>query len=145
MEAADPCWRQVTFTGFLPKEKLYELYAVADVGVVPSIHEEFGYVAAEMLLHKVPLVAHDTTGLREITDGGRYGRLFRFADDRKDVSPLRDALLSALADGRNSGNEPMRQEGRQRVLQHYTLPLFRERLEKVYDANSAFEFAKVPL
>lgn len=132
MATVDPCWRHVTFTGFLNKEKLYEWYAMADVGVAPSLHEEFGYVAAEMLLHKLPVVAHDTTGLREITDGGRYARLFRFPEDRREVSPLKDALLAALTEDDNPQKNQLRAEGRKRILEHYSIPLFRERLRKAY-------------
>ena len=133
LEAVSPHWRQVTFTGFLSKEQLYEWYAISNVGVVPSLYEEFGYVVAEMLLHRLPVVAHDTTGIREITDNGKYGLLFRFPEDRKDVSSLRDALLTALADGENPEKIQVREEGRKRILDHYSIPLFRERLINAYE------------
>lgn len=133
LEAVSPHWRQVTYTGFLSKEQLYEWYAISNVGVVPSLYEEFGYVVAEMLLHRLPVVAHDTTGIREITDNGKYGLLFRFPEDRKDVSSLRDALLTALADGENPEKMRVREEGRKRILDHYSIPLFRERLINAYE------------
>lgn len=59
---------RVTFTGFLSRKKLFELYNIADIGVIPSLHEEFGYVAIEMMSQKVPIIVNDTTGLSEIVD-----------------------------------------------------------------------------
>ena len=72
LEEANPEWNHIVYTGFIPKNQLYELYAIAEVGVVPSFHEEFGYVAAEMMLHKLPIIVNNTMGLKEITENGKY-------------------------------------------------------------------------
>ena len=129
MEVASPCWRHISFTGFIPKEQLYELYAIADIGVVPSIHEEFGYVAAEMMLNKLPIVVHNTTGLNEMTDNGRYAVTFRFGVSNKSVIPLKEAILAALAERQP---EKLKQEARSKVLENYTIPLFQKRIKHVY-------------
>lgn len=126
MEVASPCWKYISFTGFISKEQLYELYAIADVGVVPSIHEEFGYVACEMMLNKLPIVVHDTTGLKEITDNGKYATTFYFDKTHKHTK-LKDAILNAL-NNRNMSIEL----GREYVLNHYTIPLFHERITNIY-------------
>lgn len=134
MEAVSPRWKQVTFTGFLSKEQLYEWYAISNIGVVPSIYEEFGYVAAEMLLHRLPVVAHDTTGIREITDDGKYGMLFHFPEDRKDVSSLRDALLNVIIRSKSKEYEDVKDRGRQRVLENYLIPDFCKRMQNIYQS-----------
>jgi glycosyltransferase len=59
---------KITFTGLLEKDELYELYRIADIGVVPSLFEPFGYVAVEMMIHGLPLVATATSGLNEVVD-----------------------------------------------------------------------------
>jgi glycosyltransferase len=64
-EAKDICTK-ITFTGLLEKEELYELYKIADVGAVPSLFEPFGYVAVEMMMYGLPLVATMTSGLNEV-------------------------------------------------------------------------------
>lgn len=66
-EARDICTK-ITFTGLLEKKELYELYQIADVGVVPSLFETFGYVAVEMMMHELPIVATATSGLNEVVD-----------------------------------------------------------------------------
>ena len=66
-ESKDICTR-VTYTGLLDKKNLYELYHIADIGVMPSIHETFGYVAVEMMMHNLPIVATATSGLNEVID-----------------------------------------------------------------------------
>ena len=128
LEAAAPWWRQVSFTGFVSKEQLYELYAIADLGVVPSIHEEFGYVATEMMLNVLPVVVHGTTGLKEITDNGKYAVTFQF-DEKRNYLPLKEAIIKAL---KQKHSERYKQNARNWVLRNYTIPSFRKRIMNIY-------------
>lgn len=73
LSVSSPIWTKITFTGFLSKKNLQELYMIADIGIIPSLHEEFGYVAIEMMSYKIPIIANDTTGLSEIIDDGING------------------------------------------------------------------------
>lgn len=57
-----PYWGRITFTGFLTEEQLGEMYAIADIGVVPSLHEELGYVPIEMMMHRLPVICSNATG-----------------------------------------------------------------------------------
>lgn len=66
-------WTKISFTGFLDKARLYELCSIADIGVMPSLHEEFGYVAVEMMMNELPVVVNDSTGLSEIVEDGING------------------------------------------------------------------------
>lgn len=67
-EEANPVFSRITFTGFLDRASLLELYRVANVGVVPSLFEPFGYVPVEMMMHGLPVVATATSGLDEVVD-----------------------------------------------------------------------------
>ena len=129
LEAAAPCWRQVSFTGFVSKEQLYELYAIADLGVVPSIHEEFGYVAAEMMLNKLPIIVNDTTGLKEITDNGKHAMYFHF-DKERNITSLKEVLLSALD---TIYTEEQLYEVQKRILDNYSLPFFSKHIKEFYN------------
>lgn len=64
-------WRHITLTGRLEKEQLYSFYQIADVGVMPSFHEQCSYVAMEMLMFNVPLVISTSTGLGETLIDGK--------------------------------------------------------------------------
>ena len=50
-------------------------YAAADVMVVPSIQESFGQTASEALACGTPVVAFNTTGLKDIIDSQQNGYL----------------------------------------------------------------------
>jgi glycosyltransferase len=73
MKEAASCWSKISFTGRLEKKALYELYSIADIGVVCSLHEEFGLVAIEMMMHALPVVVTKTSGLDEIVEDGVSG------------------------------------------------------------------------
>jgi glycosyltransferase involved in cell wall biosynthesis len=58
---------EVTFTGWVPAERLSELRAGAAVALVPSRWEEpFGYVALDALAAGVPVLVSDAGGLPEV-------------------------------------------------------------------------------
>ncbi|GET47132.1 glycosyltransferase [Capnocytophaga felis] len=62
------CYSQITLTGNLSKEQLYEFYALADVGVIPSYAEQCSYTAIEMMASWLPVVVTDVGGLNELID-----------------------------------------------------------------------------
>ena len=68
MRACEDIWMNVTWTGLVRKDKLYELFTIADIGVVPSLYESFGYVAVEMMMHGLPVITTGTAGLNEVAD-----------------------------------------------------------------------------
>lgn len=127
---AAPCWSGFVFTGFLPKEQLYDLYAVADVGVIPSKHEEFGYVAVEMMMHRLPVIVNNTTGLKEIVENGKLGTLFNYGENW-DVKSLKEKIICNLATGR--ANNQMITEARNKVLKYYSLNSFCRRIQNIYN------------
>lgn len=69
----DGYWNKVVFMGRLEQDQLREFYSIADIGIVCSIHEEFGYVALEMMMHRIPLIASDTGGLTDIVEDNITG------------------------------------------------------------------------
>lgn len=47
---------------------MYRFYQIADIGVMPSFHEQCSYVAIEMMMFDVPMIISTTTGLNEMLD-----------------------------------------------------------------------------
>lgn len=132
LEGTNPEWNHIIYTGFISKEQLYELYAIAEIGVVPSFHEEFGYVAAEMMLHKLPVIINNTMGLKEITENGKYAIPFHYGKDRG-FTPLEEALIHTLSRGIDKN---MLEEGRNRIIENYSMQIFKKQIRQLYDSFS---------
>ena len=66
-------WKQIHFVGKLERKGVYELYQMVDVGVIPSLYEQFGYVAIEMMMFGLPLVANaELGGLKDIFEEEKF-------------------------------------------------------------------------
>ena len=82
--------------GWLPPERLAELYTRAAVVACPSHREGFGVACAEAMAHGRAVVASDVGGLRDLVVDGETGLLV----PPRDVPALRDALERLLADSK---------------------------------------------
>ena len=128
-ESVTPCYSKITFTGFIPKEHLFELYAIANVGVTPSLHEEFGYAALEMMMNSLPVIAGDGTGLSEILDNGKYGMLVNMRNEDKIIC-LKKALEEWYIHIEEKNK--FKELGRKRFFEMYTLNQFTHKIELLY-------------
>jgi glycosyltransferase involved in cell wall biosynthesis len=59
------------------QQTLAALYSAADVMVVPSLQESFGQTASEPMACATPVVAFDTSGLKDVVDHRENGYLAR--------------------------------------------------------------------
>ena len=73
LEIAEETCGSILFTGRLEKVKLYELYAIADMGVMQSFHEQCSYVGIEMMMHGLPIIGTNSSGLDEMIIEGETG------------------------------------------------------------------------
>jgi glycosyltransferase len=93
---------KITFTGRLDKDELYRYYQLADVGVMPSIHEQCSYVAIEMMMFGLPVVTSNAPGLSEMLTGenSRYKVEAKKQDDEIYISAvsLKNKIMKALSD-----------------------------------------------
>jgi glycosyltransferase involved in cell wall biosynthesis len=63
----------VRFLGKLSPHELYNWYQIADMAVVPSVYESFGYAALEPMLNGIAVIASDCGGLPEVVTDGVTG------------------------------------------------------------------------
>jgi glycosyltransferase involved in cell wall biosynthesis len=111
---------QTVFTGYVPEEQKLDLYRLADLFVMPSRLEGFGYVFLEALATGIPVVASSVDGSREAVRGGAWGSL---ADPNN-----RDEVLNAIRSGLTNPKIPERSE-----LEYFSVQRFRDRVWKALE------------
>lgn len=110
----------VTFLGFVPDDQLNGLYNQARCVVVPSIFEGFGITVIEALAAGTRVVGTDVDGIREILQGGDYGRLVPYGDRHA----MAGAIVAELRNPSRAGE----------LHPEYRLEQFRERYRKVLES-----------
>jgi glycosyltransferase len=131
---AEGIWSKLCFTGQVSREQLFELYQIADIGVMPSIFEPFGYVAVEMMICGLPVVATATSGLDEIVEdritGFKVGLISENQTTAVDVGMLAQKLIYLLHSPEE--RERMGRNGRKRYLDSYCASMMGRKMEKCY-------------
>jgi phosphatidylinositol alpha-1,6-mannosyltransferase len=87
---------RVVFTGYIDEAEKADLYRLADVYVMPSYGEGFGFVFLEAMACGTPVVASAIDGGREAVLDGELGRIV----NPHDPTALREAILAAFTDER---------------------------------------------
>jgi glycosyltransferase involved in cell wall biosynthesis len=125
----------VTFTGFVPREHLVQIFHRADVGVMPSLWESFGYVAIEMLACGLPAIVTAVSGLDVIVAHGRSGyKVPTRSTEGKcevDVPALADTLVAAMS-ADPAAWARMAEEGLRRVREEFGIAAMTARTVDVY-------------
>ena len=105
----------VTIAGVVDTLRMVELYAEAEVAVVPSLYEGFSLPAVEAMACGVPLVTTTGGALPEVVGPpNRTALLVPPADP----GALASAIVTALDDGELRGR--LGRAGRERVLERFT-------------------------
>ena len=144
MREAKELSAKISFTGLLDRNDLYEIYQIANVGVVPSLFEPFGYVAVEMMMHKLSVVATSTSGLNEVVDEscGLKIPITVLPDSVEvDVSILAKKIVYLLQNPVEA--KQFGRNGRKRYLEKYTSKVFRNNMLKLYQAVCSEDDSKI--
>ncbi len=57
---------KVSFSGFVPRAEVFDLYAMADIYVMPSVSEPFGLTALEAAHSGIPVIITNQSGVAEV-------------------------------------------------------------------------------
>lgn len=131
MKIATPLWNKITFTGYLNKIQLEELCAIATIGVIPSLYEEFGYVAIEMFMYKLPVLCSDASGLKEVSDNGKYAIMMKNWCHSNQSLLLKNSLENILLDIKSL--DIWKEKGRKRYKNEYTMEIYKKRIGLFYN------------
>ncbi len=109
----------VRFPGFVPYHQVSDLFHNADIFLMPSVIHSSGdrdgipTVIMEALMHRVPVVATDVSGIAELIEDGNTGALIR----EKDPDAIAGAVVRLLGDRTEALD--MAERGRRRVLERF--------------------------
>ena len=136
MSWAKTNWSHVSFTGRLSRDQVFDFYKLADVGVVCSLHEEFGLVATEMMMNALPMVATDTGGLAEIVDQRVTGVKIPVVSKENNRIVSTEELADAICE--LATNKPMAhsygEHARSKFLEKYEQSLFTQKMINLYNS-----------
>ena len=114
----------IELLGWQPRERVCELYAQADLLLMPSRWEGFPLFALEAMQARTAVWASRVGGLRDIVLDGETGRLF----DLDDVAAIVDGIRSTSRDALWAQGE----RGHARYLERYTAKLMNSRVLDLY-------------
>lgn len=91
----------VTFTGLLDRSQIYRWLSVADIGVIPSYYEQFGFAGVEMMMHGLSIVASDGVGVRNMFKDKDNAKIAKIGN-RKRPKEYQRNLANAIVELLNS-------------------------------------------
>lgn len=110
-------------TGFIPPDRLRYWYAAADVGVMPSYSEPFGYSGIEMADAGLPVVVADGYSLTDIYEDGVNGFVATIGRDVTRTAPFARSLTTKIDEALNCPTEKRKKiviESRRRIRDLYS-------------------------
>lgn len=114
----------IQLTGWQPRDRVFELYAQADLLLVPSRWEGFGLVAVEAMQARTAVFASRIGGLQDIVVDGETGCLF----EPNDV----EAILALIRRADRAELRAQGERGHARYLAHYTAQRMNARVFDLY-------------
>jgi glycosyltransferase involved in cell wall biosynthesis len=128
---------RIHFPGFVPYDQVNRLFARADIFLMPSVVDASGdrdgipNVIMEALLHRLPVIATDVSGIGELVVDGVTGLLVPPNDPRA----LADAVMRLTGD--RDGALRMAARGRLKVRAEFDPETNFKRILALIDANAA--------
>lgn len=116
----------VRFEGYLPAERLVDVYRSADLFAFPSVNEGLARVLLEAMATGLPVVATDCSGAEDCVTPGVDGTVVPAGD----AIALASALLWHYEN--REATKTMGQAARAKIEGHFTLAHYKERMLHTY-------------
>jgi colanic acid/amylovoran biosynthesis glycosyltransferase len=122
----------VSFPGFVQYDGVSDLFYSTDIFLMPSVIHKSGdrdgipTVIMEALMHRVPVIATDVSGISELIEDGATGLLI----PEKNPEAIADAVLRMGAD-RQAAIE-MAERGRAKILTQFNPEINHKRVLEIY-------------
>lgn len=132
LEECEGIWDKVTFTGHINAQSLTAFYRHATLGVLPSFHEQCSYTAIEYMMHGLPFVGTDSTGLSEMLNDVPQLRVHideEAFDEAAFVNELSTNICQLLDDA--ALRQCVSQQMRANYLSHFTLRQMEQAIHQV--------------
>jgi len=130
MKECEDIWMNISWTGLINSNKLNDLYAIADIGVMPSLHEQCSYVAIEMMMHGLPIIGSASAGLKEMIidrETGFHVSMVEY-DDRVEINTTLMAEKILYLIENPDERKRMGQNARRRYEEHYSNVVFSKKM-----------------
>lgn len=115
---------KVIMAGYQNETTLY--YSMMDIFCVPSAREGFGLVAAEAMLHHLPVIASEVGGLKNVVVDGETGYLVPPKDPIAIASKINELILDA------EKRTQMGEMGYRRSMENYTADQYCKNIQNLY-------------
>lgn len=92
---------KIIFTGEISRQMLFGWYQVAEIGIIPSYSEQCSYVGIEMMMERLPVVASDAYGVRNMFKEGGNALIAKIGDRNNEnefIQNLTNRILELLRD-----------------------------------------------
>ena len=116
----------VKFLGYVPDEKLPELYSASDIFVLPAIYENFPFAILEAQATALPVISTKVGGIPEFLADKKNG----FLIDPGDPKQLTQRVLTLLQDPKLA--EEMGRRGRKLIEEKFAWRLITDQVIDLY-------------
>lgn len=110
--------KKVIFQGF--RKDIVRFYLAADVLVLPSLYEPFGYPVIEAMAMGLPVIASGNVGAAELIAEGETGFVVR---EVRDAHSLASTIDEVRSKGMGSFGKPNREKARQLLWKNQIEPI----------------------
>ena len=108
------------------RKEIPKLLKSADIFVLPSRREAFGYVNLEAMTIPLPIIATRTGGIPEVIQNGKNGLLV----EPENIEEMGNALINLIGDEKL--RKKMADEGKKILEKKFSAKIMAEKYEKIY-------------